>query len=81
MSISLTDIVNKTMATFIKGSMCEILALISAQQKEMIKELDKFPLAKRILVENEVDDANDKIIELLIELETTFLVETTEENF
>ncbi len=41
MSISLTDIVNKTMATFIKGSMCEILALISAQQKEIIKELEK----------------------------------------
>jgi hypothetical protein len=81
MSISLTDIVNKTMATFIKGSMCEILALISAQQKEIIKELEKFPLAKRILVENEVDDANDKIIELLTELETTFLVETAEENF
>ncbi len=81
MSNSLTDIVNKTMATFIKGSMCEILALISAQQKEIIKELEKFPLAKRILVENEVDDANDKIIELLTELETTFLVETAEENF
>ncbi len=80
MSISLTDIVNKTMATFIKGSMCEILALISAQQKEIIKELEKFPLAKRILVENEVDDANDKIIELLTELELTFLVETTEED-
>ncbi len=69
------------MATFIKGSMCEILALISAQQKEIIKELEKFPLAKRILVENEVDDANDKIIELLTELELTFLVETTEEDF
>jgi hypothetical protein len=81
MSNSLTDIVNKTMATFIKGSMCEILALISAQQKEIIKELEKFPLARRILVENEVDDANDKIIELLTELETTFLVETAEENF
>jgi hypothetical protein len=81
MSSSLTDIVNKTMATFIKGSMCEILALISAQQKEIIKELEKFPLAKRILVENEVDDANDKIIELLTELELTFLVETTEEDF
>jgi hypothetical protein len=80
MSISLTDIVNRTMATFIKGSMCEILALISAQQKEIINELEKFPLAKRILVENEVDDANDKIIELLTELETTFLVETAEEN-
>ena len=80
MSISLADIVNKTMATFIKGSMCEILALISAQQKEMIKELEKFPLSKRILVENEVDDANDKIIELLTELETTFLVETAEEE-
>ena len=80
MSISLTDIVNKTMATFIKGSMCEILALISAQQKEIIKELEKFPLAKRILVENEVDDANDKIIELLTELEITFLVETAEEE-
>ncbi len=52
MSISLTDIVNKTMTTFIKGSMCEILALISAQLKEIVKELDKFPLAKRILVEN-----------------------------
>ena len=81
MSISLTDIVNKTMATFIKGSMCEILALISAQQKEIIKELEKFQLSKRILVENEVDEANDKIIELLTELETTFLVETAEENF
>jgi hypothetical protein len=46
MSNSLTNIVNKTMATFIKGSMCEILALISAQQKEMIKELEKFPLSK-----------------------------------
>jgi len=80
MSISLTDIVNKTMATFIKGSMCEILALISAQQKEIIKELEKFPLAKRILVENEVDDAHDKIIELLTELELTFLVETEAEN-
>ena len=80
MSISLTDTVNKTMATFIKGSMCEILALISAQQKEIIKELEKFPLAKRILVENEVDDANDKIIELLTELEITFLVETAEEE-
>ena len=68
------------MATFIKGSMCEILALISAQQKEIIKELEKFPLAKRILVENEVDDANDKIIELLTELELTFLVETETEN-
>ena len=81
MSNSLTNIVNKTMATFIKGSMCEILALISAQQKEMIKELEKFPLSKRILVENEVDEANDKLIELLTELETTFLVETEEENF
>ena len=80
MSLSLTDIVNKTMTTFIKGSMCEILALISAQLKELVKELDKFPLAKRILVENEVDGANDKIIELLVELETTFLVETTEEE-
>ena len=68
------------MATFIKGSMCEILALTSAQQKEIIKELEKFPLAKRILVENAVDDANDKIIELLVELETTFLVETAEEE-
>jgi hypothetical protein len=81
MSNPLADIVNKTMATFIKGSMCEILALISAQQKEIIKELEKFPLSKRILVENEVDEANDKIIELLTELETTFLVETAEENF
>ncbi len=81
MSNSLADIVNKTMATFIRGSMCEILALISAQQKEIIKELEKFPLSKRILVENEVDDANYKIIELLTELETTFLVETAEENF
>jgi hypothetical protein len=81
MSISSADIVNKTMATFIKGSMCEILALISAQQKEIIKELEKFQLSKRILVENEVDEANDKIIELLTELETTFLVETAEENF
>ncbi len=80
MSISLTSVVNKTMTTFIKGSMCEILALISSQLKEVIKELDKFPLAKRILVENEVDDANDKIIELLVELETTFLVETAEEE-
>jgi hypothetical protein len=80
MSISLTNIVNKTMATFIKGSMCEILALISAQQKEIIKELEKFPLAKRILVENEVDDANDKIIELLTELQLTFLVETAAED-
>ena len=80
MSNSITNIVNKTMATFIKGSMCEILALISAQQKEIIKELEKFPLSKRILVENEVDDANDKIIELLVELETTFLVETAEEE-
>ena len=69
------------MATFIKGSMCEILALISAQQKEIIKELEKFPLSKRILVENEVDEANDKLLELLTELETTFLVETAEENF
>ncbi len=68
------------MATFIKGSMCEILALISAQQKEIIKELEKFPLAKRILVENEVDDANDKIIELLTELQLTFLVETAAED-
>ena len=81
MSSSLTDIVNKTMATFIKGSMCEILALISAQQKEIIKELEKFPLSKRILVENEVDDANDKIIELLTELETTFLVENCRREF
>ncbi len=81
MSISLADIVNKTMATFIKGSMCEILALISAQQKEIIKELEKFPLSKRILVENDVDEANDKLIELLTELETTFLVETAEETF
>jgi hypothetical protein len=80
MSISVTDIVNKTMATFIKGSMCEILTLISAQQKEIVKELEKFPLAKRILVENEVDDAHDKIIELLTELELTFLVETEAEN-
>ena len=80
MSISLTDIVNKTMTTFIKGSMCEILSLISAQLKEVVKELDKFPLAKRILMENEVDDANEKIIELLVELETTFLVETAEEE-
>ena len=80
MSISLTDIVNKTMTTFIKGSMCEILALISSQLKEMVKELDRFPLAKRMLVENEVDDASDKIIELLVELETTFLVETAEEE-
>ncbi len=80
MSISVTDIVNKTMATFIKGSMCEILALISAQQKEIVKELEKFPLAKRIIVENEVDDAQDKIIELLTELELTFLVETEAEN-
>ena len=80
MSISLTDIVNKTMTTFIKGSMCEILSLISAQLKVVVKELDKFPLAKRILVENEVDDANEKIIELLVELETTFLVETAEEE-
>jgi len=80
MSISLTDIVNKTMTTFIKGSMCEILSFISAQLKELVKELDKVPLAKRILVENEVDDANDKIIELLVELETTFLVETAEEE-
>ena len=31
-------------------------------------------------MENEVDDANDKIIELLVELETTFLVETAEEE-
>ncbi len=68
------------MATFIKGSMCEILTLISAQQKEIVKELEKFPLAKRILVENEVDDAHDKIIELLTELELTFLVETEAEN-
>ena len=80
MSNSLTDIVNKTMTTFIKGSMCEILSLISVQLKEVVKELDKFPLAKRILVENEVDDANEKIIELLVELETTFLVETAEEE-
>jgi hypothetical protein len=80
MSISSTDIVNKTMATFIKGSMCEILALISAQQKEMIKELEKFPLSKRILLENEVDDANDKIIELLTEIQLTFVVETTTEE-
>jgi hypothetical protein len=80
MSISSTDIVNKTMATFIKGSMCEILALISAQQKEMIKELEKFPLSKRILLENEVDDANDKIIELLTEIQLTFVVETTAEE-
>jgi hypothetical protein len=80
MSISPTDIVNKTMATFIKGSMCEILALISAQQKEMIKELEKFPLSKRILLENEVDDANDKIIELLTEIQLTFVVETTAEE-
>ncbi len=68
------------MATFIKGSMCEILALISAQQKEVIKELEKFPLSKRILVENEVDDANDKLIELLTELQLTFLVETEAED-
>ena len=80
MSISLTDIVNKTMTTFIIWSMCEILSLISAQLKELVKELVKFPLAKRILVENEVYDANDKIIELLVELETTFLVETAEEE-
>ena len=80
MSISVTDIVNKTMATFIKGSMCEILTLISAQQKEIVKELEKFPLAKRILVENEVDDAHYKIIELLTELRLTFLVETEAEN-
>ena len=68
------------MTTFIKGSMCEILALISAQLKEVVKELDKFPLAKRILVENEVDDANDKLIELLTELQLTFLVETGAED-
>jgi hypothetical protein len=81
MSSTLTDIVNKTMANFIKGSMCEIMALICAQQKEIVKELEKFPLAKRILVENEVDDAQDKIVELLTELELTFLVETESEDF
>ncbi len=69
------------MANFIKGSMCEIMALICAQQKEIVKELEKFPLAKRILVENEVDDAQDKIVELLTELELTFLVETESEDF
>ena len=81
MSILVTDIVNKTMDTFIKGSMCELMALICAQQKEIVKELEKFPLAKRILVEDEVDDAHDKIIELLTELELTFLVETESEDF
>ena len=80
MSNSLTNIVNKTMATFIKGSMCEILALISAQQKEMIKELEKFPLSKRILMENEVDEATDKLIELLTELQLTFVIETETED-
>ena len=80
MSSSLADIVNKTMTTFIKGSMCEILALISAQQKEMIKELEKFPLSKRILVENEVDEATDKLIELLTELQLTFVIETETED-
>jgi len=68
------------MATFIKGSMCEILALISAQLKELVKELDKFPLAKRILVENEVDEATDKLIELLTELQLTFVIETETED-
>ncbi len=69
------------MATFIKGSMCEIMTLICAQQKEIVKELEKFPLAKRILMENEVDNAQDNIVELLTELELTFLVETESEDF
>ncbi len=50
------------------------------RNNKRIKELEKFPLAKRILVENKVDNANDKIIELLTELELTFLVETAEED-
>ena len=31
-------------------------------------------------MENEVDDANDKLIELLTELQLTFLVETEAED-
>jgi hypothetical protein len=57
MSESVTTIVNKTMATYIKGSMCELMALICAQSREIVREIEKFSLEKRILVEVEVDNA------------------------
>jgi hypothetical protein len=75
-----TTIVNKTMATYIKGSMCELMALICAQSREIVREIEKFLLEKRILVEDEVDNAQDKIIELITELELNFLAEAEAEN-
>jgi len=68
------------MATYIKGSMCELMALICAQSREIVREIEKFLLEKRILVEDEVDNAQDKIIELITELELNFLAEAEAEN-
>ncbi len=55
MSDSVKDLVNETMATFVKGSICELVALLCGQARKFIRLLEKFPLEKRQLAKEEIE--------------------------
>jgi hypothetical protein len=75
MSELISEHVNETMATFIKGTMCELVALVCAQARKIIRQLEKFPLEKIQLVKEETEKAQDEIIDMVTEIQVSFLEE------
>jgi hypothetical protein len=75
MSESIKNQVNETMATFVKGSMCELVALLCGQARKFIRLLEKFPSEKRQLAKEETEKMQDELIEMVTEIQLSFLEE------
>jgi hypothetical protein len=75
MSESIKNQVNETMATFIKGSICELVALLCGQARKFIRLLEKFPVEKRQLAKAETEKMQDELIEMVTEIQLSFLEE------
>jgi len=63
------------MTSFVKGSICELVALLCGQARKFIRLLEKFPLEKRQLAKEEIEKAQDELVEMVTEIQLSFLEE------
>jgi len=65
--------VNDTMVAYIIKSMCEIISLICTQERKMLGAINSLPDEKKRLVQEKVNSAQDKVIEMITEIELTYV--------